>query len=115
MLNVKNRSHAVTAQVTVPEGGASGVIIAQGGAFGGWSLYARDGRARVLPQLPRAAAVQGGAPAPRSRRVHHVVRMEFAYDGGGMGKGGTVTLYTDEQPGGRGAGRGHRAHHLLPR
>jgi arylsulfatase len=43
LLNVKNTSHAVTAQVVVPEGGASGVLFAQGGAFGGWSLYLRDG------------------------------------------------------------------------
>ena len=44
VLNVKNKSSAVTAQVVVPDGGAQGVIIAQGGVFGGWSLYARDGR-----------------------------------------------------------------------
>jgi len=36
----KNRSHAVTAQIDVPRSGARGVMIAQGGAFGGWSLYA---------------------------------------------------------------------------
>lgn len=41
---MKNKSHSVTAQLTAPEGGAAGVIIAQGGAFGGWSLYAKDGR-----------------------------------------------------------------------
>ena len=102
MLNVKNRSHAVTAQVTVPEGGASGVIIAQGGAFGGWSLYVKDGRLVVLPQLPRACGASRWRPAPRSRPGDHDVRMEFAYDGGGMGKGGTVTLYTDERPVGEG-------------
>jgi arylsulfatase len=43
VLNVKNKSHAVTAEVVVPEDGAAGVIVAQGGAFGGWSLYAKDG------------------------------------------------------------------------
>src|SRR6185295_12339836 len=41
---IKNKSHSVTAQITVPESGANGVIIAQGGSFGGWSLYAKDGR-----------------------------------------------------------------------
>ena len=40
----KNKSHAITAQVVVPDGGASGVLVAQGGSFGGWSLYANDGR-----------------------------------------------------------------------
>ena len=46
VISVKNRSHSVTAEVEVPESGASGVIIAQGGAFGGWSLYTLDGRPR---------------------------------------------------------------------
>jgi arylsulfatase len=95
MLNVKNRSHAVTAQVIVPEGGASGVIVAQGGAFGGWALYARDGRLVYCHNFLglRRFKVEAGSTFPPGA---HVVRMELAYDGGGMGKGGTVTLYTDE-------------------
>ena len=44
VLNIKNKSHAVTAAIDVPTAAAAGVIIAQGGAFGGWSLYAKDGR-----------------------------------------------------------------------
>ena len=40
VLNVKNKSHAVTAQVVIPKDGAKGVIVAQGGMFGGWSIYA---------------------------------------------------------------------------
>ena len=44
VLVIKNKSHAVTAQIEVPEDGAEGVIVAQGGAFGGWSLYLKDGR-----------------------------------------------------------------------
>jgi len=104
MLNVKNRSHAVTAQLTVPEGGAngvSGVIVAQGGAFGGWSLYAKDGRLVYCHNflgLRRFKVAAAEALPPGL----HSVRMEFAYDGGGMGKGGTVTLYTDERPVGEG-------------
>ena len=43
VLNIKNKSHSVTAEVEVPDGGADGVIVAQGGAFGGWSLYLKDG------------------------------------------------------------------------
>ena len=101
MLNVKNRSHAVTAQVTVPEGGANGVIIAQGGAFGGWSLYAKDGQLVYCHNFLglRRFKVVAGSTLPAG---DHVVRMEFANDGGGMGKGGTVTLYTDERPVGEG-------------
>ena len=43
VLNLKNKSYSVTADIEVPEGDANGVIVAQGGAFGGWSLYLKDG------------------------------------------------------------------------
>jgi arylsulfatase A-like enzyme len=101
MLSVKNRSHAVTAEITLPEGGASGVIIAQGGAFGGWSLYASEGRLVYCHNflgLQRFKVAADSALPSGS----HLVRMEFAYDGGGMGKGGTVTLFTDEHQVGEG-------------
>ncbi len=94
LLNIKNKSHAVTAEVEVPEGGAQGVIIAQGGAFAGWSLYVHDGRPRYCYNLLglHRYVVEGDAPVPAGT---HQVRMEFAYDGGGLGKGGTVHLYLD--------------------
>ena len=101
MLNVKNRPHAVTAQVTVPEGGASGVIIAQGGAFGGWSLYVTDGRLVYCHNFLGLRRFKVAADEELPPGVH-TLRMEFAYDGGGMGKGGTVTLYTDERAVGEG-------------
>ena len=44
VLVIKNKSHSVTAQIDVPEGGGEGVIVAQGGAFGGWTLYLHEGR-----------------------------------------------------------------------
>jgi len=59
VVNLKNKSHAVTAQIVVPDSGAQGVVIAQGGAFGGWSLYAHRRPAGLLLQPVRAAAVQG--------------------------------------------------------
>ena len=91
---IKNKSHAVTAQVQVPEGGATGVIIAQGGAFGGWSLYAKDGKPAYCYNLMglRRFKIYGDATIPSG---DHQVRMEFAYDGGGLGKGGTATLILD--------------------
>ena len=94
VLNIKNKSHAVTAEVVVPEAGAQGVIIAQGGAFAGWSLYLKDGKPTVLLQPARPAALQdrGRSAIPAGE---HQVRMEFAYDGGGLAKGGTVSLYVD--------------------
>ncbi|HET9201088.1 MAG TPA: arylsulfatase, partial [Dehalococcoidia bacterium] len=92
---IKNKSHSVTAQVVVPEGGATGAIIAQGGAFGGWALYAKDGGRPAycynLFGLQRFK-VEGASPLPAGE---HQVRMEFAYDGGGLAKGGTATLYVD--------------------
>jgi arylsulfatase len=94
ILNVKNKSHAVTAEVVVPEGGAQGVIIAQGGAFAGWSLYAKGGKPTYCYNLLglQRFKVEGEDVIPAGT---HQVRMEFAYDGGGLAKGGTVTLYVD--------------------
>ena len=94
MINVKNKSHAVTAQIVVPEAGAHGVIIAQGGLFGGWSLYTDDGCLAYCYNLLglQYFKVRGTQPIPPG---DHQVRMEFGYDGGGLGKGGTVSLYLD--------------------
>jgi hypothetical protein len=91
---VKNKSHAVTATLIVPDGGAEGVIVAQGGAFGGWSLYASEGRPAYCYNLfgLQRFKVYGDQPIPAGE---HQVRAEFAYDGGGLAKGGTVTLYVD--------------------
>jgi arylsulfatase len=95
VLNIKNKSHAVTAQIVVPEGtAASGVLISQGGAFGGWAVYAMDGRPAYCYNLfgIQRFKVHGDAAIPSGE---HQVRMEFAYDGGGLAKGGSVTLYLD--------------------
>jgi arylsulfatase A-like enzyme len=91
---IKNRSHSVTAQLVVPEGGAEGVVIAQGGAFGGWSLYLKEGLPTYCYNLLGVARfkVAGGEPLTAGERQ---LRIEFAYDGGGLGKGGDVTLYVD--------------------
>ena len=94
IVGMKNKSHAITAQVIVPDGQARGVIVHQGGAFGGWSLYAKDGKPVYCYNLfgLRRFKVEGQVPIPVGE---HQVRMEFAYDGGGLGKGGAVTLYLD--------------------
>ena len=94
LLNIKNKSHAVTAEIVVPETGAEGVILAQGGTFAGWSLYTKDGRPKYCYNLLglQQFKVVGDATIPPGT---HQVRMEFAYDGGGPAKGGTVTLYLD--------------------
>jgi arylsulfatase len=86
LLNIKNKSHAVTAEIVVPETGADGVILAQGGAFGGWSLYAKDGRPKYCYNLfgLQRFKVEADAAIPPGT---HQVRMEFGYDGGGPARG----------------------------
>jgi arylsulfatase len=100
LLNIKNKSHAVTAEIVVPETGAEGVILAQGGAFAGWSLYTKDGRPKYCYNLLGLQRFKIDAEATIPPGTHQV-RMEFAYDGGGPAKGGTVALYLDgDQVGG---------------
>ena len=98
---LKNKSHSITAQVDVPAGGANGVIIAQGGAFGGFALYAKDGKPAYCYNLfgIQRFKVYGSDPIPAGE---HQVRMEFAYDGGGLGKGGDITLFVDGEEVGKG-------------
>jgi len=94
IINFKNKSHAITAEVIVPETGAEGVIIAQGGLIGGWSLYAKEGRLKYCYNFYGVEQyyVEGASRIPAGK---HQVRMEFAYDGGGLAKGGTVSLFID--------------------
>ena len=101
VLNIKNKSFSVTSDLEVPAKGAEGVIIAQGGRFGGWSLYARAGKAKFHYNVLgiKSFGIEATKPIPAGKTQ---VRMEFAYDGGGMGKGGTVTLYCDGKEVGKG-------------
>lgn len=94
VLNIKNKSHSVTADVVVPDDGAAGVIVTQGGQVGGWSLYVHEGTLKYCYNFfgIQYFTVTAQAPLPGGK---HQVRMEFAYDGGGLAKGGTVTLYQD--------------------
>jgi arylsulfatase len=94
IVNTKNKSHAVTVEIDVPESGADGVIVAMGGITGGWSLYAKGGRPKYCYNFfgLERYTVEGTSQIPSAV---HQVRMEFAYDGGGLAKGGTVTVYLD--------------------
>jgi len=93
-INVKNRSHTITADVEVPQGGANGVILAQAGRFGGWSFYLQDGKPTStynwLGLKWFSVAAHDALPAGKA-----TIRFEFVYDGGGVGKGGTGTLYVN--------------------
>ena len=94
VLNIKNKSHSVTANVTVPKGVVNGVIATQGGSVGGWTLYAHEGKLKYCYNFfgIEYYMVEATKKIPAGK---HQVRMEFAYDGGGLGLGGAVTLYYD--------------------
>ena len=108
-INVKNRSLTITADVEIPAGGANGVILAQGGRFGGWSLYMKDGKpiyAYNFLGLQRfTVAAAQAVPAGKA-----TIRFEFAYDGGGLAKGGLGTIYVNDKKVAEGADRAHAAH-----
>jgi arylsulfatase A-like enzyme len=101
VISIKNKAHSVTAEVDVPRGGAEGVIIAQGSNIGGWSLYARDGKLKYCYNLGgvKYFYVESTTAIPAGT---HQVRMEFAYAGPGLGKGGKVTLFIDGKQVGQG-------------
>lgn len=101
ILNLKNKSHAVTAEIVVPEGGANGVLVTQGGFVGGWVLYAKDGKLKYCYNFfgIEHYIIEAERPIPSG---NHQVRMEFNYDGGGLAKGGNVTLYYDGKAVGKG-------------
>jgi arylsulfatase len=94
VLSMKNTSFSMTAEIVVPETGAEGVIVAQGGVTGGMSLYLKDGRPKFCYNffgLERYYAEGSQKVTPGT----HQVRMEFTYDGGGIGKGGISRLFID--------------------
>jgi arylsulfatase A-like enzyme len=116
VLNIKNKSFSVTAEIVIPDGGADGVLFGQGGRFGGWALYAKAGKARFVYNLfgIQRWHIAAEHQIPKGK---HEVRMEFAYGAaaaaasghGGkqqqvspFGQGGTVSLYYDGQRVGEG-------------
>lgn len=95
-INVKNRSHTITADLEIPQDGTEGVIICQGGRFGGWSLYTKGGKLNYaynwcgLEQYK----ITTDKPLPTGKVT---IKFEFVYDGGGLGKGGQGTLFVNEE------------------
>ncbi|MBP6767993.1 MAG: arylsulfatase [Reyranella sp.] len=93
-INLKNQSHSITADVEIPKNGANGVILAQAGRFGGWSLYVKDGKPTYtynwLGQQRYTIVGKQALPAGKS-----TIRFEFAYDGNGVGKGGDATIFVN--------------------
>jgi arylsulfatase len=95
-LNVKNKSNTITAEIEVPEGRANGAILVQGGRFGGWALYVKNG----VPAYDynylglERTTISATKPLDPGKAT---IRFEFAYDGGGVGKGGTGTLFVNDE------------------
>ena len=88
---MKGRSIKITAEADIPQAGANGVILAQGGRFGCWSLYLKDGKPAYAYNWTGldTYTVAASEPAPAGKAT---ITLDFAYDGGGRGKGGTATL-----------------------
>ena len=96
-MNIKNRSSKITADLVIPASRANGAILSQGGRFGGWSLYMKDGKPAYVYNFLgmerfTITAPQALPPGPVT------VTLDFAYDGGGAGKGGKATLLVNGKP-----------------
>jgi arylsulfatase len=92
-INTKNRSYSISADVEVPENGASGVMLAQGGMHSGWSLYVKDDKPKfAYNYLGNVTTIgsRGRLPAGRVSVVY-----DFVYDGGKPGSGGMSTLFVN--------------------
>ena len=91
-INIKNKSFSITAELDIPQNGANGVILTQGGRFGGWSLYLKNGKPEFTYNflgleryVVTSSTKLGEGPV--------TVKLDFVYDGDGLGKGGLATLY----------------------
>jgi hypothetical protein len=98
--NIKNKSHTITAYVEVPKQGAEGVLVAAGGVAGGYALYIKAGKPVYEYNWfnERRYKVIGAQLSPGPATI----RVDFKYDGGGIGKGGTVTLSVNDKKAGEG-------------
>jgi arylsulfatase A-like enzyme len=95
-INVKNRSHSITAEVEIPENGGEGVILSQGGRFAGWSLYMKEGKISYVHNWVGKERYTITAPKPLASGKA-TIRYDFAYTGGKPGSGGTGTISVNGQ------------------
>jgi arylsulfatase len=95
-INVKNRSHTITAEVEIPKGGGEGVILCQGGRFAGWSLYMKGGKVSYVHNWvgKERYTITAREPLPPGKAT---IRYEFAIEGDAPGSGGTGTISVNGQ------------------
>jgi arylsulfatase len=92
----KNKSHSITVDVEIGNGSSDGMLVTQGGRFGGWGLYVLDGKPVYTYNVANLERYQIASPKKLTPGIH-TIRYEFAYDGGGAGMGGTGTLFVDDE------------------
>ena len=95
-INIKNRSFSITAELDIPKDGANGAILSQGGRFGGWSLYMKENKPEFTYNflgLDRYV-VSSSEKLPKGPVT---VKLDFIYDGGGLGRGGKATIFVNEK------------------
>ena len=99
--NVKNKSHTITADVVIPSKGAEGVLLAMGGGTAGYVLYIKDKKLVYDYNwfTYNNYSVKSDINVPTGKVQ---LKMDFKYDGGGAGKGGTATLYINGKKAGQG-------------
>jgi arylsulfatase A-like enzyme len=93
-INIKNRSFSITAELDIPKDGAHGVILSQGGRFGGWSLYMKNGKPEFTYNFLGLDRYVVSSPEKLSKGPV-TVKLDFVYDGEGLGKGGKATIYVN--------------------
>lgn len=93
-INIKNKSFSVTADIVSPKAGAKGVLLAQGGRFGGWSVYLKDGKPAFIYNF---LGLENYVISSETKLLEgkSTIKFDFVYDGGGLGKGGEVTIYVN--------------------
>ena len=93
-INIKNKSFSIEADLNIVEDNTQGVILAQGGRFGGWSLHMKEGKPEFVYNFLglESYAVSSNTPIANGSTK---LKLNFAYDGDGLGKGGFAYLLVD--------------------
>jgi len=92
--SILNRSYTITADVEIPQGGADGMLVTEGGRFGGYGLYILKGKPVFLYNFVDMQRFRWDAKDALAPGKHTIV-FDFTYDGPGFGKGGTGVLKID--------------------